>query len=107
MIAIGTHRINDGTYSGIKFVNPKSKEEINCFAFAAKFVETSEKPFTEMDEEERASRIKYLWRKLRLIVRTKGFIAQIVHDRTVRKINMHALDTDISMELPSDQEREE
>ena len=46
-----------------------------------------------MDKEERDARIKYLKKKVKIIVRTKGFLYQIVHDRTMRKIEMCAMDT--------------
>ena len=94
IIAIGTHRVNDGNYIGISFKDPSTEKDINCFDFIAKFIETPVHEFKDMSPEEQKSRIKYLWKKLRLIVRTKGFIAQVLFDRTIRKIDMHALSTD-------------
>ena len=99
MIGIGKWRSDTGQSSGTKFTNPETREEVNCFDFAAKYVETPKTHFKDMETEERDARIKYLWKKLRLIVRTKGFLYQIVHDRTMRKIDMCALDT-----LESDEE---
>lgn len=53
MMAIGTHRVHvEGSYNGIKFVNPENEQEINCFDFAVKFVETPDREFKDMSPEE-------------------------------------------------------
>lgn len=97
-MAIGTHRVSDGIIERIKFEDPETKEPMNSFAFVNKFVETPEIAFTEMSKEEKKARTKYLWKKLRMIVRTRGFLNEIMFDGVVRKQSMHGLDTDISFE---------
>ena len=52
MIAIGTHRVHVASYNGIKFVEPETAKEINCFDFAVKFVETPDREFKDMSPEE-------------------------------------------------------
>ena len=74
VIAIGTHRVNDGTQSGIKFIDPETKKEVNTFDFISKFVETPETKYVERTREEQIARNRYLWNKLRLVMRTKGFM---------------------------------
>ena len=60
-----------------------------------------------MDDIEKKSRIRYLMRKMKIVVRTKGFLTQVSFDRTIRKQNMHCLDTDIETTLPDEQYRED
>ena len=96
MEAIGIWRIDiddNEESTGIKFKDPDTGIEVNCFDFAAQYVLIPKNEYKNMNKEERLARIHYLWWKLRLIIRTKGFLNQIIHDRTMRKINMCALDT--------------
>ena len=93
MKGIGEWRSDSGHSAGIKFTNPATEEDVNCYDFVSRYVETPKNEWKDMEKEERDARIKYLRKKIKLIVRTKGFLYQIVHDRTVRKIEMCAMDT--------------
>ena len=77
---------------------------MDAFSFMDQFTDVpGDENFVEMCKEQQTARIKYLWKKVRIIVRTRGFIKQIAFDRTMKKIGECALDTDMSFELPSEE----